>query len=359
MGGVTAESSIAAVTTIIDGRSSLLATGSGALRRLNDVIHESRVDRLLIVVDSELPMSARDQLTAAVNDKIPAVWLEMRGGDASSKTLGAVEHVLGVAEQHLTRESVVVSFGGSSITNLAGTCAALIYRGVGLIHIPTTVMGQADGAIGLKQAVNGRYGKNMYGAYHLPLAVLNDLTLLSTLGREQIIQGFAEIAKAALAVGGDLLDLLVTSASPANHFVVPEELLGTAIHRAAMYKVNHLHVDPREEGVLRLMEIGHVTAHAIEAASGGAIHHGEAVAMGVMAEASMSRDLGLASDGSFISAAAQMLGEQIGASLDPSGRLDARGCFRCGKALEQEVVRWYRVLPAGEGWAGRASRGAG
>jgi 3-dehydroquinate synthase len=271
----------------------LVLTGHGALKRLSALLSAARVDRVGVVYDASLP----PQHLAALRDALPArsatVWVEVPGSDAGAKRFDTVAEVLVQCETRLTRDSAILSFGGSTIGNLAGVCASLLFRGVRLLHVPTTVMAQADGCIGLKQAVNGVAGKNMYGAFHAPLAVLNEESFLATQDRPDVARGFAEIGKAAFVCGGPLYDLLLAEASPAHRWVLEQRNLSRAIHEAANLKMRHLSEDPREEGVLRLMDVGHVVAHALETASEGALHHGDAVAAGIRVEAAYARRVGL------------------------------------------------------------------
>ncbi|CNE32542.1 3-dehydroquinate synthase [Mycobacterium tuberculosis] len=190
--------------------------------------------------------------------------------------------------------------GGGATSNTAGMAAALLYRGVRLIHIPTTPLGQADAAIGLKQAVNSAQSKNIYGLYHQPLAVLNDLDVTSTAPTGIIRDGLAEIAKVGLAASTEIYELLLSLADHRLRTILPEPELGRVVHLAAATKLRGLPDDPFETADLRLMELGHIAAHALEAASGYSISHGAAVAAGLIVEAEYSTRQKIARDGDLV-----------------------------------------------------------
>jgi 3-dehydroquinate synthetase len=191
----------------------------------------------------------------------------------------------------LTRESVIVAFGGGAVGNLAGTVASLLYRGTRFLHVPTTFMAQADSAIGIKQAVNAAQAKNAFGAYHTPLAVFDDVAYLETLPLEQWRNGAAESIKVAVARNPQLIAAL-ESMLPRLGGLRDEETY-RLLERTIFAKLSGLEADPHERNTLLYLEIGHTVGHAIERASAGAVAHGQAIALGMLIETQAAIELGI------------------------------------------------------------------
>lgn len=182
----------------------------------------------------------------------------------------------------LDRSTPVLALGGGVIGDLAGFAAATLLRGLPLVQIPTTLIGQADSAIGGKTAINHRTGKNLIGAFHQPELVLADPTTLQTLPDREWTSGLAEVLKYAFIQDGELYAYLRTEWEA----VVDRdpEAVEEIVSRSARVKVNVVQRDVHEAGIRSFLNFGHTIGHAIERASGyGVFTHGEAVALGMVA----------------------------------------------------------------------------
>ncbi len=176
-------------------------------------------------------------------------------------------------ELRIGRDGVVVAFGGGSTTDVAGFAAATYLRGVEWIAFPTTLVGQVDAAIGGKTGINLGHGKNLVGAFHFPSAVVIDPSVLSTLPERERRNGMAEVVKTGLLGGNEVWNL-------------PDEEM---IRACAAFKSAVVLSDPYERGGRRtILNLGHTFAHALETASGYAVPHGEAVALGLLAALRLS-----------------------------------------------------------------------
>ena len=197
----------------------------------------------------------------------------------------------------MTRDSLIIAFGGGVVGNIAGTVASLIFRGCQFIHIPTTFMAQADSSIGIKQAVNGSKAKNAYGSYHIPLAVFNYIKFLDTLPIHHLRNGMAESVKVAVARSPDFVHSLEKILPNFPNFSYAElySILETTIH----HKITGLTNDPYEKNSLLFLEIGHTVGHAIEHASNFTIHHGEAIALGMLVEAQVGMELSITTEATY------------------------------------------------------------
>lgn len=175
-------------------------------------------------------------------------------------------------ELALTRDDLVVGVGGGAVTDLAGFAAALYLRGIDVVHVPTTLLGAVDAAVGGKTGVNIG-GKNLVGAFHHPRRVLIDPDVLDALPRELIVEGSAEAVKCGLIADPALVDLYETAGADAD--------LEEVVVRAVRVKAAVVNEDFREHGRRAILNYGHTVGHAIEIALPMA--HGHAVAVGMVA----------------------------------------------------------------------------
>jgi 3-dehydroquinate synthase len=205
------------------------------------------------------------------------------------KSLATFNRVVGeMLKMKCGRDTVVLALGGGVVGDLAGFVAATYMRGLDFIQIPTTLLAQVDAGIGGKVAVNHRLGKNMIGAFHQPRLVLIDTGTLDTLPQREIVCGLAEMIKHALICDRayfetferDLPELLK----------LHSEKMGAAIARSCAIKAAIVSQDERESGRRAWLNFGHTVGHALEAACGfETLRHGEAVVLGMLAEAYISK----------------------------------------------------------------------
>lgn len=298
-------------TITVRGRPLLIHTENDAVRHLGQIIGNHDIDKAVFIYDPNVPREFLRQCAACLGRDDPAFIRLPYAGEAT-KSLAGIQLLLDRISPLATRDSSIISVGGGATSNAAGMVAGLLYRGVKLIHIPTTTLAQADAAIGLKQAVNSTSSKNIYGLYHQPLAVLNDLRVLSALTTDSIRDGLAEVAKVGLSISLEIYNLLLMRADPRIRTILPEPDLGRALHTAATVKLRGLSEDPYEVGDLRLMELGHVTAHTLETSSCFRISHGTAVAAGLAVEARYSVELGVAKDRDLVQTFQALLSDRLG-----------------------------------------------
>lgn len=194
-----------------------------------------------------------------------------------AKSMATVESLCRqFAQWGLTRADCVVAVGGGIVTDTAGYAAASYHRGVPVVHVATTLVGQVDAAIGGKTGVNIPEGKNLVGAYWQPSGVLCDTDLLSTLPPREYRCGLGEIAKYHF-LGGEGIDALP----------IDEQVAACVAIKAAVVAG-----DEREGGARATLNYGHTLAHAIEIAGGHDLRHGEAVAIGLIFAAELAQRLG-------------------------------------------------------------------
>jgi 3-dehydroquinate synthase len=190
------------------------------------------------------------------------------------------------------RGDLVVALGGGVVGDLAGFAAAAVLRGLDYIQAPTTLLAQVDSAVGGKTAINSRHGKNLVGAFHQPVLVVADTSVLDTLPPRQFRAGYAEIAKYGLLGDAGFFAWLEANARDVFAGGAARE---HAIATSCRMKAAIVARDEREAGDRALLNLGHTFGHALEAAAGFSdrLLHGEAVALGMVLAAEFSARLGI------------------------------------------------------------------
>lgn len=265
------------------------------------IVHSSRTEVSKILVTDDWKRSLKSALHkqnfAVISDKrlqigIPNARISIRlGAGERVKSMSVAEEVARkLALAGIDRKSLLVAVGGGSITDLAGFVASIYMRGIRYINVPTTLLAMADAAIGGKTGVNSAMAKNAIGAFHLPEKVIIDTRLLKTLPHRQLLNGFGEVLKCAVIMGGELRDLS-TAGVPSGGG------LKRAVYLSAKCKVDIVNEDPFESSLRAVLNLGHTVGHAVEAAAGFTIPHGCAVAFGLIIEARMGEALGITRKG--------------------------------------------------------------
>jgi 3-dehydroquinate synthase len=195
------------------------------------------------------------------------------------------------------RGSWVVAVGGGVVGDLAGFVAATLFRGVAFCQVPTTLLAQVDASVGGKVAVNHRLGKNLIGAFHQPRVCWADVTTLATLPGRELRSGLAEVVKHG--VMADAAYLAEVERAVPRLLGRDPAALAAAVAGSVRIKAAVVAGDEREEsGARERLNLGHTTAHALEAVAGyGRIRHGEAVAIGLVAAGEIALRQGLWSAG--------------------------------------------------------------
>lgn len=203
--------------------------------------------------------------------------------------------VSALAAMGASRDACVIALGGGVIGDLSGFVAACWMRGIACLQLPTTLLAMVDAAVGGKTALNLPEGKNLIGAFHQPLAVIADTTTLATLPARELRAGLAEVVKYG-ALGDAEFFAWLEQQAPALR-TRQSEALTAAVAHSCRHKAAIVMRDETEQGERALLNFGHSFAHALEAAAAyDDLLHGEAVAIGMLLAARLSRHLGLASD---------------------------------------------------------------
>jgi len=187
--------------------------------------------------------------------------------------------------QGANRNSLLINLGGGVVSDIGGFVAANFKRGIQFVNVPTTLLSMVDAALGGKTGVNLKSVKNQIGSFTFPEAVFIIPEFLKSLEKDELKQGYAEILKHALIADSSLWDKLKTNRSDN---IVDDDILTNAIK----IKLNVVEKDPKEKGERKLLNFGHTVGHAVESWSynskGKKLSHGEAIAIGIIAESFMS-----------------------------------------------------------------------
>jgi 3-dehydroquinate synthase len=295
----------------------------GGISKLRDCI-PARAGRIFLVSTKDVWELHGATVTRALGELAHEVLFFP--GSETRKRLAEVE---ALAEQMVQRgadrASLVVAVGGGIVTDVAGFLAAIFMRGIPLVQIPTTLLGQVDAAIGGKTGVNLMAGKNLIGSFHQPLAVLIDPALLATLPEREYRAGLFEIIKHGVIADPDLFWLM--RREPERVLSQEPAVVDRMICDSVRLKAQVVSGDEKEEDRRRILNFGHTFGHALEAETDYArFLHGEAVAWGMKAATllSVKEDMLPAADGEEIVQCVDSYGPfPTLAGIDPA-RLAAR-----------------------------------
>jgi len=193
-----------------------------------------------------------------------------------------------------TRSDAVVGVGGGAVTDLAGFVAACWLRGVRVVHVPTSLLGMVDAAIGGKTGVNTLAGKNLVGAFHPPAGVVCDLSVLTSLPARDFTAGLAEVVKCGFIADPAILTRI--ESDPAAARDPGTDAVRDLVERAVRVKAVVVSTDLRESGLREILNYGHTLGHAIEKRERYTWRHGDAISVGLVYAAELGRLAGRLDD---------------------------------------------------------------
>lgn len=256
-----------------------------------------RAQRVAIIHPGALRVTA-EAIRADLGDSYQTILLEIPEAEDAKNVAVAEFCWSALGQSGFTRTDAIVTLGGGATTDLGGFVAATWLRGVPVVHIPTTLLGMVDAAIGGKTGINTADGKNLVGVIHPPAGVLCDLNTLDSLPRNDLVAGFAEVIKAGFIVDPVILDLIeddpVAALDP-QHAVFAELIERSVAVKAAVVADDLTESVDRRLG-RELLNYGHTFGHAIEKVENYRWRHGAAVSVGMVYVAELARLAGRLSD---------------------------------------------------------------
>lgn len=277
-----------------------VAIGIGARQKLSSILAQIGSGKRVLVICQ--PSTAvhwlRDVLSVLPAEDYQVTTLEVPDGDACKTTDWLIRIWEHLQERRFDRRDTVVALGGGSVTDLAGFATSTYLRGLNLVLVPTSLLGQVDAAIGGKTAINLSGGKNLAGTFFFPKAVLADQEILSTLPESQFTSGIGEILKYAM-IEDTVAKQTDYDVGPKHLLDVIESSLGTSlgyddpglsgiISSCIKMKLFVVAKDPHEAALRRILNLGHTVGHAIESLTDYKVTHGEAVGIGLYFDTKLS-----------------------------------------------------------------------
>lgn len=252
--------------------------------------------KALLITDTNVGPLYADSVKKILTEAGLSVEIATITAGESAKSMAVAEDLFTKAiELGLDRKSPIFALGGGVVGDLAGFIAATYMRGVPFVQIPTSLLAQVDSSVGGKVAVNHKLGKNLIGAFYQPKAVFMDLTMLKTLPKREIATGLGEIIKYGIIYDADFFQFLEENIAAVRN--LEPTVVTHMIARSCEIKAEVVSQDEKEAGLRRILNFGHTIAHAIEKETGYVrYNHGEAVAIGMVGVADISRQLGLISE---------------------------------------------------------------
>ncbi len=277
------------VTTIPVGEDYDVLVGRGVSSRVADVLPEG-VSRVLVVHGEPLTALARPVVTALTDAGLEVHVAPVPDAEAAKTIEVAAGLWATMGRAGFTRTDAVVAVGGGSVTDLGGWAAAAWLRGVAVVHVPTTVLGMVDAAVGGKTGVNTAEGKNLVGAFHTPAGVLCDIDHLASLPSADLAAGLAEVVKGGFIADPRILELVESDDGGVQDPSSP--VLREVIERKIAVKAKVVAADLRESHLREILNYGHTLGHAIEHHESYRMRHGEAVAIGMVYAAEIAHRTG-------------------------------------------------------------------
>ena len=250
------------------------------------LLEKTKSKKLIIVADSFFKDSIVKQVRKLLEEF--EVHVHMMEAGKANKNMNEVLKIYAILEENdLARDSTLVAIGGGVIGDLAGFVASTWYRGMNLVHIPTTLMAMVDSSVGGKVAINFRQTINAIGNYYHPIFTLMDLELIDSLPKREYYSGIAEVIKCAIINDTDFFETLEKKSQ--EILERKEQMVLEFIARAIQIKIEHVKGDIREGNRRLLLNYGHTLGHAIEISTvknnQEQYRHGEGVSLGIIAVA--------------------------------------------------------------------------
>ena len=273
----------------LGARSYDVVVGAGLMANAGEYLQSIVKGRRVALVSDETVLGRYLDILAPQLDAITPRWFvyKLSGGEKVKSFEGVSQLINQMLDDGIDRKCVVIAFGGGVVGDVGGFAAALLMRGIELIQMPTTLMSQVDSAIGGKNGINTRHGKNLVGSFLQPRIVLNDVSVLESLPPSEFKSGYAEIMKYALLSSEEEYTWVEDHVE--SIFARHEPILVDVVRLSCKVKANIVSEDELDRGKRAFVNLGHTFAHAFENHAGyGHFPHGYAVAVGVIAACKLS-----------------------------------------------------------------------
>ncbi|MDQ3141180.1 MAG: 3-dehydroquinate synthase [Bacteroidota bacterium] len=259
-----------------------------AWERFNEFLNQKEYSSIFLIMDENTQRECLPYFNQMSNHNISNTLIIPSG--EQHKNLETCQLIWNyLIDEGIDRKSLIIGLGGGVLCDIVGFCASTVLRGVDAIYVPTSLMAQADAAVGGKTGINLEFFKNQIGSFYSPEAVLVDIHFLSTLPERHIKNGFVEIIKHAMIQEPNYLDDVLDLEWP-----VSKENLEVYIKKSIRTKSDIVEKDFYEQHQRKMLNFGHTIGHALESyflSQNKDALHGECIAMGMIAESYISSEL--------------------------------------------------------------------
>ena len=317
----------------------------GALERLGGIVGEHLPRRrVALIADADVLALYRAERLGRAGWEAEA--LTFPSGERSKTRETWARLTDGLLDAGYGRDSGIVALGGGVAGDLAGFVAATYLRGVPYVQVPTSLLAMLDASVGGKTGVDTPHGKNLIGAFHPPVAVVSDPRVLRTLPEREYRSGMAEAVKHGLIADAEYFGWMEREVEALRRR--DPVALQHLVQRSVEIKARVVSADERETGRRAILNAGHTVAHALEQATGYRLVHGEAVALGLVAETELAGRLGLLEAG--VRARTEALLTRLGLPVrvpEPVGPDAVLAAMGSDKKNREARIRF--ALPSGVG----------
>lgn len=266
--------------------------GNQSLEKISSLINLGKYSQIFIITDQNIKSALLKRALSVLPANTASIVLPAGEKEKNIENVQKIWQAM--LNLRCNRKSLVINLGGGVIADLGGFAASTFMRGVDFLNIPTTLLAQIDAGVGGKTGIDFAGVKNLIGTFNQPLAVIIDPGTLASLPKREFISGFAEIIKHGLIINRKYFDL-VTSKHPLRF---TENETAEIIFKSVQIKAKVVQDDETEKGIRKILNFGHTVGHAVEALSlktANPLSHGEAVSIGMTAEAIISHLTGMIS----------------------------------------------------------------
>ncbi len=260
-------------------------------KAFEEIFEEYKGYKIAIITDSNVERIYGSKILQKLDKKDQVFILPFKAGEESKNRKTKEELEDRLFELGFGRDTLIIALGGGVTGDLAGFIAATYMRGVPFIQMPTTLLSQVDSSIGGKVGIDHPSGKNLIGAFYPPEKVYIDIDFLITLPKEELINGMAEIIKAAIIKDPELFSYLESNIGRVIN--LEKKYIDNVIISSLKIKAKVVETDERESGLRKILNFGHTIGHSIETLSNFEIPHGSAVGMGMAVETLISEKIGI------------------------------------------------------------------
>jgi len=319
--------------------------GNDIFSDITSVIELNSFSKVGVLMDKNVAYHWGEDIHKVFGKK--AAYFVIPAGE-EHKELSTAERILtSMIEHGFDRKSLLINVGGGMVCDIGGFVASVYMRGISFVNVPTTLLAQTDAAIGGKTGIDFGGLKNMVGTFTNPLAILCDTLMLSTLPEREFRSGFAEVIKHALISDKKLFAKL----SEADFGAMDEEELAQILADSCKIKCEVVSKDSNEKGLRKILNFGHTVGHAIEMISQDTpepLLHGEAISIGMVAEARLSLLAGLITKQDFESIEKILQKAQLPVRVEKKFKNKIYGKMLGDKKNEQKKIKWVLLKGVGK-----------